>query len=516
MLERSLSEHLNEIAEDVVGVDQLVTASPRAFARFDRRRTRRRRLLSGVSVLLLAGAGTLIVRQTTQGAHPVRTGGEPSSTSMPSMSATSTIPGPTTTNPLPAPTTTEVPGASGPTLDQLQKGTWKTIPKAPTAPTIDGATIWTGTKLFVWGGFGESMRGVTPERRAALYDPSTRTWQVSAPAPIPPTTSPVAVWSGSEVIVWGGLVNPVKGKSSVSFQGAAYNPTTNHWRIMRTPVPFPGATSTDWEGWTEFTQRAVWTGKEVLIVSGAATTSRSRSVVYARAYDPVHDSWHNLPGLYSDHPARDLIGIDAVEHNGGTLVWLTWQNARSFPGATGEQDAFKIDTTSGWSPLDQNARQPLIDHPIVAGHAVVASKYEHCISCMPFSSATPDPPVVLGSVTRDGGAPGLRQWKELSAGPFVRGVQPQAWTGRYLLRFNDNTSVIGNGKSFVPGVFAALDLRTGIWTPLPSSPVSGGSDLIWTGDRLLTGGVASCAPGQYGPTCNATGEKAWGLEFDPG
>jgi hypothetical protein len=99
MPERSLSEHLNEIAEDVVGVDQLVTKRPGAFARLDRRRTRRRRLLSGVSVLLLAGAGTLIVHQTTQGAHPVRTGGDPSSTSVSSTSVTSTTtPGTPTTS----------------------------------------------------------------------------------------------------------------------------------------------------------------------------------------------------------------------------------------------------------------------------------------------------------------------------------------------------------------------------------------------------------------------------------
>lgn len=79
------------------------------------------------------------------------------------------------------------------------------------------------------------------------------------------------VWTGADVIVWGGHSDTT---ANTFNDGAAFNPDTNEWVAIAEP-PLDGMTG----------HFAVWSGIEMLVVgtSGAA------------AYDPVWDSWRLLP-----------------------------------------------------------------------------------------------------------------------------------------------------------------------------------------------------------------------------
>jgi hypothetical protein len=71
------------------------------------------------------------------------------------------------------------------------------------APRWTHAGVWTGRELIVWGG----MDDVNLLDTGARYDPASNTWTPTAAGP-PARSGHAAVWSGEEMLVWGGLVIP--------------------------------------------------------------------------------------------------------------------------------------------------------------------------------------------------------------------------------------------------------------------------------------------------------------------
>ena len=62
--------------------------------------------------------------------------------------------------------------------------------------------MWTGSELFVWGGFDGSNYRSDGSRYDLALDQWTPTINSGAPSP---RMNHTAVWSGTEMIVWGGL-----------------------------------------------------------------------------------------------------------------------------------------------------------------------------------------------------------------------------------------------------------------------------------------------------------------------
>lgn len=142
------------------------------------------------------------------------------------------------------------------------RGTWRRLATAPIAGKAEYAAAWTGQELVVWGG-----RSGDPDAGAA-YDPAADRWRMIAPAPIAARLSPVVVWTGREMVVLGGWAG-----SSLWADGAAYDPETDRWRrLSRSPLAVAPA-------------RAIWTGKEVLVVTGTPA---------AAAWNPATDRWRTL------------------------------------------------------------------------------------------------------------------------------------------------------------------------------------------------------------------------------
>ena len=79
--------------------------------------------------------------------------------------------------------------------------TWTTTSttNAPAARASHTA-VWTGSEMIVWGGYGGTYLNT-----GGRYNPSTDSWTAisttNAPAPRGVHT---AVWTGTEMIVWGG------------------------------------------------------------------------------------------------------------------------------------------------------------------------------------------------------------------------------------------------------------------------------------------------------------------------
>src|SRR5947199_6161825 len=63
--------------------------------------------------------------------------------------------------------------------------------------------VWTGSEMIVWGGADENSLEINT---AGRYNPSTYSWTATSTtnAPAPSQCAYTAVWTGSEMIVWGG------------------------------------------------------------------------------------------------------------------------------------------------------------------------------------------------------------------------------------------------------------------------------------------------------------------------
>jgi hypothetical protein len=75
------------------------------------------------------------------------------------------------------------------------------LTNAPAARTIHTA-VWTGSEMIVWGG-ANAMRDFNTGGR---YNPSTDSWTASSTTNAPEARDfQTAVWTGTEMIVWGGI-----------------------------------------------------------------------------------------------------------------------------------------------------------------------------------------------------------------------------------------------------------------------------------------------------------------------
>jgi hypothetical protein len=124
-------------------------------------------------------------------------------------------------------------------------------------------------RMLVWGGTSD---GEAVLRTGALFDPETGTWEPTATQGSPsPRLHPFGVWTGTEVVVWGGSV---AGSFDGLNDGAIYDPETNSWREMA---------SLDGEVFGDGT--AVWGDGRMFVWMGDTRQ------VSGAIYDPDEDEW---------------------------------------------------------------------------------------------------------------------------------------------------------------------------------------------------------------------------------
>ena len=144
------------------------------------------------------------------------------------------------------------------------------LPELPTGNCIDDTwtavsgppeirqwhtAVWTGSEMIIWGGYTVGIYFNTGGR----YSPSTDTWTATSTTNAPaPRAYHTAVWTGSEMIVWGGGDSPHSNMGNFFNTGGRYNPMTDTWV----------ATSTENVPAGRRYHTAVWTGSEMIIWGG--------------------------------------------------------------------------------------------------------------------------------------------------------------------------------------------------------------------------------------------------------
>ncbi len=219
-------------------------------------------------------------------------------------------------------------------------GEWLPMPAAPLGARSQAASVWTGSELLVWG--GADYRTDYPYdgyADGAVFDPATDRWRMLPPAPID-GRQPLAVWTGEEMIVWGST-----DREQRRVDGAAYDPEADTWRpIADAPIELTDAT-------------ASWSGEE-MIVFGAAlhggNRAESRTAIGA-AYDPSTDTWRQ-------------IADSELATNANTSVW--W-NGKLLAFDYGLDSATYDPATDRWNPTGRVPTDECEDVPssVVAGTA---------------------------------------------------------------------------------------------------------------------------------------------------
>jgi hypothetical protein len=297
-------------------------------------------------------------------------------------------------------------------------GKWAT-PSTTDAPSgrIGYTAVWSGSEMIVWGG----DNGTVTFGDGGRYNPTLDSWQ-----PITTTNAPIArtwhtaIWTGSEMIVWGGSNH----LGSVFFaDGARYNPATDTW----TSLPASGLAA-------RVSHNAVWTGSEMILWGGNdAGTSFSDGA----RYNPATNSWSYIPSTGAPSGRQ---GYGVVWTGSEMIVW----------GGV---------NTSGTQFND-------------------GSRYN------PISAVwTPLPAVNLSP----------RHWPS------------SVWTGSEMIIWGgwNNSIVFGDGARYDPLADAWLPVSM-IGAPGPSSYNWG----VWTGsDMIIWSGYcgSSCSPnsgGRYNPASN--------------
>jgi N-acetylneuraminic acid mutarotase len=182
----------------------------------------------------------------------------------------------------------------------------------------DHTAVWTGSEMIVWGGATD----VSVWNTGGRYNPATDSWTATSTASAPTARyGHKAVWTGSEMIVWGGFAG-----GNVLNTGGRYNPVSDSWTATSV-VSAP-------EGRESFT--AVWTGSDMIVWGGYNGSSELNT---GGRYNPTTDTWTptnitNAPTGREEHTAiwtgSEMIVWGGFFFDGNSHWWNT--GSRYTPG----------------------------------------------------------------------------------------------------------------------------------------------------------------------------------------
>ena len=159
--------------------------------------------------------------------------------------------------------------------------------------------------MLIWGGRNGGYFSDYPEE-GGIYTPATDTWVAMSTSNVPSgRRSHTAVWTGQEMVIWGGM-NSILSEAYILSSGSRYNPSTDTW-ISTTNTDRPAA---------RVAHTAIWNGSEMIVWGGSA--GDWQYLTSGAKYNPVTDTW--LPTA----PADGLLpryGHSAIWTGNAMVIW---------------------------------------------------------------------------------------------------------------------------------------------------------------------------------------------------
>jgi len=324
---------------------------------------------------------------------------------------------------------------------------------APSGRT-EHTAIWTGSRMVVWGGRAYGAYANDGGR----YDPASHTWSAGgtnltgAPAA---RNQHAAVWTGSLMIVWGGMT----AVSTYANSGGRYDPVANLW--------VAGGTSLTVAPIARAYHTAVWTGTTMIIWGGY---NGAGYLSTGGRYDPGGDTWlatKNFPSTTRAWHTAVWTGLEMVVWGG--------RNASGNLSSILRYDPILNDLHLGLGPIPLGRER----HTAVwTGNVMVV-----------WGGV-----LATGFVTGTGGKydPALDTWSETAIGPTSTGFSADSrrshsavWTGTRMLiwgGFNPD-GYLDSGGSYDPLTDKWTEMT---WVGAPAPRFN--APAVWTGSRMLVWG----------------------------
>ena len=327
--------------------------------------------------------------------------------------------------------------------------------------------VWTGSEMIVWGGVDENL---VFERTGGRYNPGTDSWTATTTTNAPSARSfHTAVWTGSEMIVWGG-----KDENDVHFNsGGRYNPGTDSWTATTT-TNAPSARSF---------HTAVWTGSE-MIVWGGDDFSFPIGVNTGGRYNPSTNSWI-ATGTTNAPTGRER--HTAVLTGGQVIVWGGDYADLDGNHALNSGGRYNLGTDSWTATSTSNAPTARFSHTAVwTGAEMIVwggsddivrmntgGRYNVGTDSWSATSTTNAPTARLGHTA---------VWTDAGSEMIV-------WGG------SDNTNIVNTGGRYNPGMNTWATTTTNAPTARYSHTA------VWTGSEMIVWGGCDFS------TCMNTGGR---------
>lgn len=283
----------------------------------------------------------------------------------------------------------------------------------------DFTAVWTGSDMLVWGGY-DGDNGGTYFNDGGHYDPITDSWTAIQGFSPDARRSHQAVWSGEEMIVWGGY-----DESTIFNSGGRYHPDLGIWsstNMNSAPAP-------------RFLHSTIWTGEEMLIWGG---TNTQTDLADGARYDPDSDTWAliNPTGAPSKREVHTAVWTDEE-----MIIWGGY-NGTDFLRTGGRYNP----VTDTWTETEPLAPQARNWHTAVwTGDAMIIWGGNN------------------GNVMSSGGIydPVTNTWlpTQMTGAPESRWLHPAIWTGQEMIIFggSNGTNLLNSMGVYYPPLMA-IDL----------------------------------------------------------
>ena len=314
--------------------------------------------------------------------------------------------------------------------------------------------VWTGTEMIVWGG---AYTGATVyPNTGGRYNPTTDSWTATSTTNAPSGRwGHTAVWTGNEMIIWAG----VEGQFAIN-TGARYNPVTNSWTATSTNnAPVPGIYA------------AVWTGSQ-MIVWGGPNSSGGK-------YNPNSNNWTAISNVNAPSPR--------AAH---TAVWtgsemIVWGGTDGFIGTPDPLTGGRYDPSSDSWTATSTTNVPLDRY----SHTAVWTGTEMIV----WGGINDDGPFII--VFNDGGKynPTTNSWTATATNnaPSARTGYTATWSGSEMIIWGGNGLGGGNGFSGSLNTGGKYNPVTNTWTAtrVNGAPTSrDGHTAVWIGRQMIAWG----------------------------
>ncbi len=376
-------------------------------------------------------------------------------------------------------------GSFGPSI-----GTWTPIAAAPGGFESRSAAVahWTGTEMMVYAGEGETQSLDDGAFYDPVTDTWSLMSTTGAPSHRTDLYNFRESFTGDKLVIWGGRSSngPYYGTNTqdIRYDGAVYDLVTNSWTAMKA-IP----TGAGFAGRAYL--HGVWTGSELLIWGGNDSADDGVSTYSYLQTDPAYGSIFDPGADWTDPADDTWTAMNTtgapLQRKHGVALWtgnpnnrmLVWGGAYGDPATVYYNDGALYDpATDTWTPISTTGA------PAGRKFAFYAWTGTQLIvwGGLGVGDVALDDGGIYDLATDS--------WTPItsSGAPSARGTTvPGIWTGSHFIVFGGME--ISPGPTFsYPGDGGIYDPVTDDWTPIPAPTdldPAGKIQIVWTGTEII-------------------------------